>query len=553
MTAPTRTAERPATARLRSLLKTALARSRCTRWELVACAALLALVGAAAFGSHVRDGGFYNDDWAFASTFAFAPEPGLLGAIRAFDWYSFRPVSMLYLPATYEAFGMRAELHLALVALTAVALSAMLYWLLRTLGMERLHAGAVASLVLLFPASDANRLWAAAGIALPAIALYLAGAVLALKGLAASGRRAVAFHAGAILLYLLSVMTYEIAAGAILLSVLLYRLRGGWRAALPRWLLDVAAVVPVLLLVTSGSWNEPQPLGTSVRHAGTVADEAVTVLADATVPFGDPDTGVVIALLALVAATGALVWRRRPPADPVGRELRRWLSVALAAICAIAVGYAIFIPADPDSYSPLMPGQGNRVNGLAAIGFVLLIYALAMVAATLVTQRARRWREWSTGVAIVLALVLGWGWLQRIEADIGDWDRSAAVQADVVTRIDRAVAAPWPEMTIYAVRLPTLAAPGVPIFAATWDLAGALALEWDEPSISAYPAVPRTSFACGGREISAENWLDAFDPQTAEYGRAVIVDVAASRAVRVRNRAACVSAAPRFSTGRTAG
>jgi hypothetical protein len=553
MTTPTHTPELPATARLWSLVEAGLARSRCTPRELVVLGFLLALVAAVAFGSHVRDGGFYNDDWAFASTFAYAPEPGLLGAIRAFDWYSFRPVSMLYLPTMYEVFGMRAGLHLALVTLTAVVLSGALYWLLRTLAMERVHAGAVAALLLLFPASDANRLWAAASIALPAIALYLAGSALAVQGLGASGRRASAFHTGAILLYVLSVMTYEIAAGAILLSLLLYRLRGGWRAALPRWLLDVAVVVPVLVFVTSESWNEPQPLGTTVRHAGTVADEAVTILADATVPFGDPDTGLVIALLALVAATGALVWRLRSPADPVGRELRRWLRVALAAICAIGIGYAIFIPADPDSYSPLMPGQGNRVNGLAAIGFVLLIYALAMVAATLLARRARLWREWSAGGAIALALVLGWGWLQRIEDHSTDWDRSAAVQADVVTRIDRAVPAPRPETTIYAVRLPTVAAPGVPIFAATWDLAGALAIEWDEPSISAYPAVPRTSFACGERTISAENSLDAFDPQAAEYGRAVVVDVAASHAVRVRDRASCVSAARRFSTDQSAG
>jgi hypothetical protein len=553
MTIRTHTPGGPATARLRLVLETGLASSRCTPCELVAFGSLLALVGAVAFGSHVRNGGFYNDDWAFASTFAYASEPGLLGAIRAFDWYSFRPVSRLYLPAIYEVFGMRAGLHLALATLTAVALSGVLYWLLRTLAIERLHAGAMAVLVLLFPASDANRLWAAASIALPAIALYLAGAVLALKGLAARGRRAVAFHAGAILLYLLSVMTYEIAAGAILLSLLLYRLRGGWRAAVPRWLFDVAAVVPVLVFVTSGSWNEPQPLGTTVRHAGTVADQAVTVLADAAVPFGDPDTAVVIALLALVAATGALVSRLRPPADPVSRELTRWLRVALAAVCAIAIGYAIFIPADPDSYSPLMPGQGNRVNGLAAIGFVLLIYALAMVAATLVAQRARLWREWSAGVAIALALVLSLGWLNRIDAHTTDWDRSAALQAEVVRRIDRTVRTPRPDTTIYAVRFPTVAAPGVPVFAATWDLAGALAIEWDEPTISAFPAVPGTSLACGERTISAHNWLDAFDPQTAVYGRAVVVDVAATRAVPVRDRTSCVSAARRLSMDGGAG
>jgi hypothetical protein len=547
------TASAQGAARPRSVIAVGLASSRCTGWELAGCAALLTLVGVLAFGSHVRHGGFYNDDWSFATTFEYAPDPGLLGAIRAFDWYSFRPVSMLYLPAMHEAFGMRAELHLGLVVLTGVALSTALYWLLRTLGMERVHAGAVAVLVLLFPASDANRLWAAASIALPAIALYLAGSVLALKGLAAHGRRAVLLHAGAIALYVLSVMTYEIAAGAILLSVFLYRLRGSWRAALTRWACDVAAVVLVLLLVTSGTWNDPQPFGTTVRHARTVADQAGTVMADVTVPFGDPVTGVVIALLVLVAGAGALGWRRRPAADPVGRELRRWLMTALAAICAIAAGYAIFVPADPNTYSPLMPGQGNRVNGLAAIGFVLLIYSLVVVAATLVAGRARLWREWSAAIALVITVVLSWGWLQRIDGHVEEWDRSAAAQAAIVARIDRAAPAPRPGTTIYAVRLPTLAAPGVPIFAATWDLRGALALEWDEPSISAFPAVAGTTFSCAERSMSAQNWLDAYDPQTADYGRALVVDVATSTAVRLHDRASCLAAARRVSAGPSAG
>jgi hypothetical protein len=542
MTTPTEIA-----APRRSLAATWLVSSRCTNGELAACVALLTLVGALAFGPHVRHGGFYNDDWSFATTFQYAPDPGLLGAIRAFDWYSFRPVSMLYLPAMHEIFGMRAELHLALVALSAVALSGTLYWLLRTLAMERMHAGAVAVLVLLFPASDANRLWAAASIALPAIALYLAGSVLALKGLAARGRRAAVLHAGAVVLYVLSVMTYEVAAGAILLSVFLYRLRTSWRTALSRWAIDVAAVVPVLLLVTSGTWNEPQSLGTTVRHARTIADQAVTVLADATVPFGDPPTGLVIAVLLLVAVAGALVWQRLPRGDPVGRELQRWLSVGLAAVCAIAAGYAIFVPADPNTYAPLMPGQGNRINGLAAIGFVLLIYSVVMLAATLVARRARPRREWSAGVALAVALVLGWGWLQRIDEHADAWDRSAAAQTEIVNRIGRAVPPPRRGTTIYAVRLPTLAAPGVPIFGATWDLAGALAIDWDDPSISAFPAVPGTSFSCGERGISAQNWLDAFDSQTTDYGRAVVVDVAAVTAVRVPDRRSCLSIARRFS------
>jgi hypothetical protein len=93
----------------------------------------------------------------------------------------------------------------------------------------------------------------------------------------------------------------------------------------------------------------------------------------------------------------------------------------------------------------------------------------------------------------------------------------------------------------------------VPIFAATWDLRGALALEWDEPSISAFPAVAGTTFSCAERSMSAQNWLDAYDPQTADYGRALVVDVATSTAVRLHDRASCLAAARRVSAGPSAG
>ena len=207
---------------------------------------------------------------------------------------------------------------------------------------------------------------------------------MALRGLGAQGRRAVAFHAGALCLYALSVMFYEIAAGAILLSFVFYRWRAGcWRPALWRWAADVVVVGTILITVTSGSWNEPQPIGTVIRHAGTTADQAFVLLARMAEPYGSPGTTVVAVALGLVASAGAAVALRRPAGDPLGGQLRRWLLTALAGVAAVAVGYAIFVPADPNSYAPLQPGQHNRVNGLAAVGFVVLIYALAMVAGTL--------------------------------------------------------------------------------------------------------------------------------------------------------------------------
>ena len=57
---------------------------------------------------------------------------------------------MLYWPFMHAAFGLEFELHLAWVLLMGITMSIALV-LLRRLGMESLHAGVIAALVLIFP------------------------------------------------------------------------------------------------------------------------------------------------------------------------------------------------------------------------------------------------------------------------------------------------------------------------------------------------------------------------------------------------------------------
>ena len=244
--------------------------SRVGALEMAIATALLAVLGAVALGPHVVHGGFYNDDWAFSTTYRYREHPGILGAMEAFSWMSFRPLAMVWWPLNHGLFGTDPTGHLALAAAAAVVVSAGAYLVLRMLGMARLHAGAVSGLVLLFPAGDASKLWAAAAIALPAIAAYLFGTAVALRGLRSQGRASWLIHAGAVGLYLVSVLTYEVASGAVLVSILIYRLRTGWRRAASRWIVDVAAILPVNLIVTSSTWNDPQPIATQIRHVGTI-------------------------------------------------------------------------------------------------------------------------------------------------------------------------------------------------------------------------------------------------------------------------------------------
>src|SRR3954453_19748448 len=117
-----------------------LARSGPQPVEVVVVAILLLALGAAVFGSHILNGGFYYDDWANSARTHF---PG--GVVETLSAYwnltSNRPVLVLYIPLTHWLFGQHMGLHLAWAVTLAAAMSTVLFLVLRMLRLPPLHAG----------------------------------------------------------------------------------------------------------------------------------------------------------------------------------------------------------------------------------------------------------------------------------------------------------------------------------------------------------------------------------------------------------------------------
>ena len=540
------------------------------RWEEVAgCALGLGLLGLLVFGRHVANGGFYNDDWYLAATYRFAAEPGFLGAVDALGWMAFRPLAIVYFAATHAVFGTDPSLHLALAQALAVAVSTALYSLLRILGLPVAHAAAVAALVLIFPAADSTRLWAAASVVQLGILLCLLGVIVAVRGLReAGGRRAVACHAAALALYVLAVLAYEITAPAIACAAILYAGRAPRRAVLLRWLADVLAVGGTLAAVTLVADSAARLAGPrqQLRQASAIAEEAGVLLARAAVPFGRPDV-LVVAAMAAVAAGVAWSVRRAPAADPRRREVTRWLRTAAAGALVVVVGYVPFVPARFGVYRPLVPGQGNRVNALAAVGFVLLVHGVAAAALGAVAAgRGPRWRAWTTGGSLLIAVVLGIGYGSQVQRHIRDWDAASALQRQILADVATAVPDPAPGsvIVVFGHRLTT--ARGVTTFATPWDLDGAVQLAWDDPTLDAYPLLVGANVGCGpagltapGMAVGPPGSLSKPAPANgggagaagvtgavAPYGRAVVVDLRTGRALPVRAPADCLDARERI-------
>ena len=78
---------------------------------------------------------------------------------------------------------------------------------------------------------------------------------------------------------------------------------------------------------------------------------------------------------------------------------------------------------------------------------------------------------------------------RRIDADKSAWAVAARLQQTELSTLHRAVPnlAAGTVMALFGV--PGYSAPGVPIFAAPWDLDGAVMLGWDSPTVSAYPVL----------------------------------------------------------------
>jgi hypothetical protein len=504
--------------------------------ELIVCFVILVAAGAASFGSHVLHGGFVSDDWAAADDYRNRGYGGFALHL-ARDVAPGRPVLDALQPLPHAIFGLNFGLHLGLAVLLGVATSFCFYVLLRTLGLERLPSGVIALLALVFPWSDSSRLWPTLSIANIGICLYLLGTVAALRAI--EQRRGLRGHTPAAVLYALSLLTYEAVGCAILLSGLLYRTRGSWRSIRSRWIVDATIVIVILGIdaTLTAQVRDVATLGERLRAVELFIRDGLALFTSMFLPSSaSTRTAKLLVLLVVVAVAIAAVWRAR---DPDRTPLRRWLVVAAGATVGIVAAYVMFL----GSYLfPLSGGVDNRANILAGFGFATLAYAVVMMVGELAAPRHRHARVLIVSVATLLIAV---GFVDRLRADIKDWDRAAALQDRLLMGLKGTVPQPPRGSTIYSFNFPAQTAPGVAIFGKSWDLIGAARLTWHDRSLRAFPIAGDSRVVCGPAGVS----VPALDTTPSPYQRSMFVDVSVSRAELVRSRARCLSLSTSFPPG----
>lgn len=506
-----------------------------TARELLVVLGLLVAAAAALYGPHALSGGFVSDDWGVAAQWSQRDRLG--GAWDVFFHGGFnRPFLGLYFLGVYGVFGLHAGLHLAFAGLVGAALSTALYSLLRQLGLERALAGAVALVVLVFPYANATKLWIQQGSIGFSLTLCVTGLCLLVAASRPRPRSTrLLLVVGGAVLWLTSFFTYELGATTVVVLLALPIVRLGVRRGLPLTAAGTAIVAVVFALLVRRSPYWKGDAGAVVDHALDLADQSGTVLARTIVPFGEPPRALGLALagaivvVALALARGSDAW------------VRRLLLLVPAGIAGLAIGYGTIVAAPAQYYQATYPGEGTRVNALAAVGYALLAVGLALLAGRALSTLARRPAlAWATGGALVALLTVGFA--VRTAADGRDWDRSWAIQQQVLASVRRALPTVPPDSTLWVKGQPTWAAPGIPVYRYAWDLSGALWVTYDDPTLLGYAVFPLTTFTCTDAEVvPAGHWYSA--AQASAYGRTVFVQVYDGIATPIADQATCLATA----------
>jgi hypothetical protein len=503
---------------------------------------VLATIGAFAYGPHVAEGGFYLDDWSIARDYTFADSPRYwttVGNIE--DVLGGRPLGALALVLPHALFGLHVDLHLGFAIGLGVATSLCLFLLLRTLSLAPLHSGAVAVLSLLFPWSDTLRLWPGVSVFSFSVCFLLLGVVLALNGLKRRGRGAIAMHACASILYALSVLTYEATGAVALLAGLLYLGRAPLRTVARRWLADAALVLAALGYSLATTVNERQigSIGERVGDIGRFVRESLQLVVAALVPLDDPGTagaGLVLLAVALVVVFALLRCRRSDEPD-----LRRW--VWLIAVGGVAIGATYFMFLGSNLH-PKDPGVHMRINVFAGLGFCVVAYASVAAASSLLLRSSRS----AAAATLAGALVIAAGYWVQVRDDAAQWQRASDLQEKLLRAVDRELPSLPRGSALLTFGFPAQTGPEVPIFDKSWDLAGAIDIHADDPTLRAFPVYEGVVVRCG-REVVVVDGVGSYGTSRVGYGDLFFLDVGNSEASRIRGPIACREALRSFRPG----
>jgi hypothetical protein len=165
-----------------------------------------------------------------------------------------------------------------------------------------------------------------------------------------------------------------------------------------------------------------------------------------------------------------------------------------------------------------------------------------MIAGLLVSERVA-----AAGAALIAlsTLVISATFVARLRADIAHYRSATTLQNDALATLERLLPMPSRGSTIYTFGFAAETAPGIPIFRSTWDLTGAIRLQWSDPSLSALP-VYRTGVVCGTSTLHTRQFGTG---HASRYRRSLFVDLGRRIVERIDSETECRRATRAFRPG----
>jgi hypothetical protein len=498
----------------------------------------------------IADAGFYSDDWAIQWEWH---NYGFSEAVsRQFDILGSKPLLGVLLIGSYEVLGTDPALHHLVAALLTLGCTVGFYFVLRGLRFAPRDAIPITLLALLFPWASATRLWPTGALNNFAILLLFAGFLIALRGLRVEGSRGVLVHLAATACYVASILTYEVTTVVALFAWTAYVWLGSWRAALPRMALDLPAIAAAAIYTGENTNKHVRDLSEQLGHIPDVVREGADVIAGSLLPVAIPaEISPAVTVIALAAALGVLVLaalRARASGEHVGKLSGiRWPVVAAAALAALALCWAIYVP--QAFYTPTFRGIEDRVNILALYPAAVLVWAVMRSAGSLLRRNG-----YLLAVAGSIAVAIGYGIQDFRQQD--QWLRSTELQPKVLAAVERADAPDGAVVLVF--NYPGEIAPRVPVLNVNYDLYPAAKLVTSK-EIETYPVFEGSTVRCSPKGVAID-WLATplyeriwlAEEGTAKlqpYSNVVFVDVGRRRHELIRSREQCARALATYRPG----
>jgi hypothetical protein len=457
-------------------------------------AVLLLLIAALAiYGRYATKGGWFYDDWRTYSELR-DQHGGFFAELRACNRTipGGRGLACIYHAGEYRLFGAhRTEYQFASIAFLVVD-ATLLYAIALRSRLRRGWAFLIAIAFVLFPASDSARLWDVASLAGYDMALALGAILATLSALGRRGRSAQALHMAGGLLAILAMATYEIALPLIALGGVTYCLAYRNRSALLRWGVDVGLVVLFLgyrLILAPLSAES----GFLVhRGASQTASRAGVLLNGAWVTWKDvyaPGMAGTIALAALAAAGVTLLVR----SGRFRSRVKPWAILYVFGLALSAAGALVYLTAN-DLYVPVAESIFNRLNVPGSFGYIAM--AVAILGAFYEVLRVCRLPR--LAAVLMVALPIAGSTVHQLaitDEHLRSWEASWSDQQQALAGYRVALRGVPPRADIVGFDAPIWERGFVPVFAAGWDLRGAIDWETAVNPFVAYPLVP--TLTCG--------------------------------------------------------